>query len=61
MKGYRTLIVNVIAVVASMAGLYGIDIPAETQAEIATGIIALLGVVNLAMRAVTTTPIGKKD
>jgi hypothetical protein len=44
MKGYRTLIVNLIAVAASMAGFYGIDIPPETQAEIATGLVAVLGV-----------------
>lgn len=61
MKGYRTLIVNLIAVAASMAGIYGIDIPAETQAEIATGIVALLGVVNMVLRTVTTTPVGKKE
>jgi len=61
MKGYRTLIVNFLAVVASRAGLYGIDISAETQAEIATGIVAVLGVANLALRAVTTTPVGKKE
>jgi hypothetical protein len=58
MKGYRTIVVNVIALLALAAtALLDIDVDADAQASIATGVLA---VVNIILRAVTTTPMGQK-
>ena len=61
MKGYRTIIANILMAVVSIAAIWGIDIPAEAQQQIVTGIVAVIGVVNLILRSVTTTPIGRKE
>lgn len=57
-KGYRTLIVNIVALASSLLMMAGVDIPLETQSQISTGILA---VVNIALRFVTDTPVGQKQ
>lgn len=61
MKGYRTIIVNILMAVASIAVIWGIEIPPEQIDAIATGIVSVIGVVNLFLRGITTTPVGQKE
>lgn len=58
MKGYRTIIVNIIALVASLSATQGLEIGAEDQASIAT---AVLAIINIGLRFITTTPVGDKQ
>ena len=57
-KGYRTLIVNGVALLASLLVMAGIDIPAETQSQISTGILA---VVNIVLRFITDSKAGSQE
>lgn len=52
----RTLWINVLAVVAAVAGAFGIDVglDPETQTAIVAGVLA---VVNIGLRLVTKAPI----
>jgi len=53
----KTIWVNLVAIVALVLNsLYGIQLDAETQATIATTILAL---VNVILRLVTTKPISR--
>jgi len=54
----KTLWVNVIAGVATVAGVFKLDLglTPEVQAELATGILA---VVNIVLRFTTKTAVGK--
>lgn len=61
MKGYRTIIANVIALLASIALMFGLEVTPEQQAELGTGLATLITVVNMILRSITTTPIGKAD
>lgn len=61
MKGYRTIIVNVLMAFASLAALKGIDIPPELVEEVATGIVGVFTLVNLFLRKITTTPMGQSE
>lgn len=61
MKGYRTIIVNILMLVASLGAIYGFEVTADQIEEIATGIITVFTVVNLILRAITTTSVGKKE
>ena len=58
MKGYRTVIVNVLALVFSIAATSGFDIGLEAQSQITTGILAI---VNIWLRFKTDTPVGKAE
>ena len=58
MKGYRVLIVNVVALGASLLAMNGIEVTADQQGAISTGILAL---VNIGLRMITTTPVGKSE
>lgn len=58
MKGYRTIVVNLIAVLASVAALFGLEVTQEEWGTVTTGVLA---VVNIIMRCVTDTPVGKKS
>jgi len=52
----KTLIVNVIAIIGIILNyFYGIELDAELQATLAT---AILGVINIALRLVTSKRIG---
>jgi hypothetical protein len=54
----KTLWVNVVAAVATLAGVFKLDLglTPEVQATVVTTILAL---VNIVLRFVTTTPISK--
>jgi len=56
MKGYRTIIVNVLALAFSLMAMNGFGVSAEEQGQITTGILAG---VNILLRIITTTPVGK--
>lgn len=63
-KGYRTVAFNAVAVVvaavygdAAVAALQNFGTTADQAVDI---LVALWGAANIALRAVTTTPIGKK-
>lgn len=53
MKGYRTIIVNVIALLASVLATVGYEMSPEEITVISTGILAI---VNIALRFITDTP-----
>ncbi len=61
MKGYRTIVVNILMAVASIVALWGIDIPPESIEAITTGGVAVFTVVNIILRGMTTTPVGEKS
>ena len=56
LKGFRTIIVNLLMALASILAVYNIEIPPEMIEEIATGVVSMYALVNLVMRAMTTTP-----
>lgn len=60
-KGWRTIIFNVVAAIAAIAVIFGLEIDAETQTKIVEGLVALLTVGNLVLRKFTDTPVGKKQ
>jgi len=52
MKGYRVLVLNALAIFAAMLGAF----PPEHQAYA----VPVLALVNMALRFVTTGPVGKQ-
>lgn len=56
MKGYRTLIVNGVVMVVAVAGYFGIVIPEDLANEFA---VALVGLVNVGLRLITSTKVGE--
>lgn len=56
LKGYRTIIVNVLAIVYVVLASSGVDIPAPEQETISAGIIAIA---NVVMRFITDTKVGE--
>jgi len=58
MKGYRTIVVNVVAILAAIAAGYGLEISPEDQNSIGLGVLALT---NIVLRLVTTTAVGKQE
>ena len=55
LQGYRTLIANAVALVASAGLFFGVVIPEDEQSAVILGLTAL---VNIALRFATSTPIG---
>ena len=60
LKGYRTLIVNVLMMIAAILGIWGIDFPKDQIGVVATGIVSVMALVNMYMRKITDTKIGRK-
>ena len=60
MKGYRTILVGLLLTIApaALGYLAGVDWNAILGA---TGAFVVSGVIQIAMRLVTTTPVGKPD
>lgn len=60
MKGYRTIIVNGLLAICPVALDYlaGVD---WTQYMSPQTALVFVGIVNIALRAITTTPMGKKE
>ena len=67
MKGYKTAIVNGIVVVIGLLvqfGVLGAGVGAAVTANMEAfygGILAIIGIVNIVLRSVTTTPIGSSE
>jgi hypothetical protein len=65
MQGYRTVIVNLILALAPLLALWGFDVPKEVLIEHVDKILAggavLYGLVNIVLRKLTRTPLGKSD
>lgn len=53
MKGYRTIIINVIALLASVLATAGYEMTPEEVTTVSTGILAI---VNIGLRFITDTP-----
>jgi len=58
MKGYRTIITNILLLIFALAATYGFDIGVEEQTSITMGVMA---VANIVLRVVTTTKAGKQE
>tara|TARA_R110000868_G_scaffold72509_2_gene211253 strand:- start:865 stop:1056 length:192 start_codon:yes stop_codon:yes gene_type:complete len=54
----RTLWVNVVALVATLAGAFKLDLGLTPEVQ-ATVVTTIMAVVNIVLRFVTTTPISK--
>ena len=61
MQGYRTIIVNMLMAIAGIFAVWNIEIPPELIEEVASGIVAIVTLVNIAMRFFTRTPVGEKE
>jgi len=58
----KTIWANVIAFVATMAVVFGVDLPFELTPEAQAEIVAaIMAVVNIVLRFVTAAPIGGND
>jgi hypothetical protein len=58
MQGYKTITVNIVALIFSLLAMYGLEVPVEVQGQISTAILAIL---NIGLRIATTTPVGQKS
>ena len=58
MQGYKTIIVGILALIWSILGAVGVDVPANEQATIGSG---LLAIIMLVLRFFTKTPIATKE
>lgn len=56
MKGYRTIVVNGVALLASLAVLAGVEIGVDEQSAI---VLTIMTAINIGLRKVTTTPLGE--
>jgi hypothetical protein len=55
----KTIWANVIAFAATLATVFGLDLPFELTAEVQAEIVAaVMAMVNIVLRFVTDTPIG---
>ena len=57
MKGYKTIITNVGVALFALLAMFGMEVGVEEQTAITAGILA---VVNIVLRVMATTPVGKK-
>lgn len=59
MKGWRTIIFQLL--VAVFAALESMDFTSVLNSETAPVVLLVVAAINAVLRAVTTTPLGKKD
>ena len=59
MKGYRTLIANLVMFLVAAAAMWGFDIPVEDSDGVVVGSVAVVNIVNMFLRFITTTPVGE--
>lgn len=57
----RTILANAVGGAAAVAAVFGLDMTPEVQAQIATLIMVLTNIVNIALRLITKTPIRSSD
>ncbi len=55
MKGYRTLAINLAAIIVALLASFGVMVPPELMTEITVGVLAL---VNFGLRFLTDTEVG---
>jgi uncharacterized protein (DUF697 family) len=60
MKGYRTILGNVLMLLASFGAIYGFEVTEEQLEQITTGIVTIFTVGNLILRVFTNTPVGEE-
>lgn len=60
MKGWRTIAWNVIGLLGLVAIFQDWIVPTDARAEVLAYHAAIFGAGNLGLRAVTTTPVGRK-
>lgn len=58
--GSRTILLNAIGGIAALAAIFGLELPPEAQAQLATLIMLATNLANIALRFITTKPIRKK-
>jgi hypothetical protein len=56
-KGWKTIATNAVALVFALLVYFGIELP-EPKPEYVAGFLAI---VNIVLRLVTTTPVGRKE
>jgi hypothetical protein len=59
MKGYRTVVTNVVIPLASALAVVGVEIPPEMVEELIAGGFALYGLVNIGLRFITDSKVGE--
>ena len=59
LEGYRTIIFNAILVVVGLSEATGYVFPENFAADVNGAILAVVGVVGVVLRVVTTGPMGK--
>lgn len=60
-KGYRTILVNMLMALASILAVYNIEITPDQIQNVTAGVFSIWGVVNVILRAITTSRIGQKE
>lgn len=58
MKGYKTLIVNTVAALVAVGAIFGVVIPQDDSTAVTAGVLA---VINIVLRVMTSTPVGKAE
>jgi hypothetical protein len=57
MKGYKTVIANLMIIIGAGAAMLGVDVAQETLNELGAGLIAAIGAGNIVLRAFTDSSI----
>jgi hypothetical protein len=60
MKGYKTLVYNGILLLVGLAEMAGLTFPDSFADDLNGAVLAVVGVIGIILRAITTTPIGKQ-
>ena len=58
LKGWRTVVVNVVALAVAGLAVVGVGVSADESTAVVAGIMAII---NIGLRLVTTTPVGSKE
>ncbi|WP_342270596.1 hypothetical protein [Rickettsia endosymbiont of Orchestes rusci] len=58
LQGFRTIIFNSVALLTAWLARFDIDIPEDHQTAMG---ITLISIINIILRLLTKTPIGKKE
>lgn len=58
--GSRTILANAIGGLAALAAVFGLDLSAESQAQVATLVMVLTNLVNIGLRFATSKPIARR-
>lgn len=61
LRGWRTVIINSVSALVGVAAAFGIVLPETLGADVAGAAVAVVNVMNIIIRAFTSTPIGKQS